>query len=151
MKKQTIEKFGTHYLLGINRDNEKVWLEDFSWDCGWYWGGGYLHTFTNNRQPTRSRDISSHYHFDSFSKDNNLFDGFKEHFVSSTLSDKELWHLCDLMAYFYSLRKSAECLKHGGGQYSKVDGMPEHTDLQTELNKIIETEIIPQVHKLFEL
>ena len=38
MEKRIINKFGKHYLLGINRDGEYVWLEKESWDCDWYWG-----------------------------------------------------------------------------------------------------------------
>ena len=67
--------------LGTNHYGESVWLRDFSWDCGWSWGGGYI----GNR--------SCHYHFDSFYKDSdggscNLFDGFKSHFKQTTLTDK---------------------------------------------------------------
>ena len=65
MKKKIINKFGKHFLLGINHDGEYVWLEKESWDCGWYWGFGYLHTYSNNRCPERSRDLNSHFHFDS--------------------------------------------------------------------------------------
>lgn len=60
------------YLIGINEDGEKVFLEEPSWDCGWYWGFGYLETYTNNRQITRSRDIQSHSHFQDFDENSSL-------------------------------------------------------------------------------
>jgi hypothetical protein len=30
--------------------NQKVYLTGFSWDCQWYWGGGYI----------RTKDIHTH-------------------------------------------------------------------------------------------
>ena len=49
MEKQKITKFGDdYYLLGINQENEKVWLEKPSWDCDWYWGFGYVEIFNQN-------------------------------------------------------------------------------------------------------
>ena len=59
MKKQVINKFGTHYLLGRTYSGQKVWLQKESWDCGWYWGFGYLHEFTNNEYPELARDIDA--------------------------------------------------------------------------------------------
>jgi len=150
-EKKTITVFNElHFYLGQTADGQNVWLQDFKWDCGWYWGGGYLHTFTNNNNPTASKDIDSHYHFDGLGKDDNknLYDGFKSHIVKTPLTDKEIWHLCDLMAYFYTLRQSAEQVARGGANYSHVEGMPKHKDLGKQLNEIIASEVIPQVTKL---
>ena len=46
-------------------DNESIFLSPPSWDCGWYWGFGYL----DNK--------NCHYHLSELSKDYNLFDGIK--------------------------------------------------------------------------
>jgi hypothetical protein len=63
-KKHSFKKFGNEYrLLLIEEDGTKVYLEKHSWDCGWYWGMGYVETFTNNNRPEFSDDISSHSHF----------------------------------------------------------------------------------------
>ena len=36
-----------YYLLGKRKeDNRKVWLEEGSWDCDWYWGLGYVEIFS---------------------------------------------------------------------------------------------------------
>lgn len=115
MKKKIINKFGKHYLLGINHVGGYVYLEEPSWDCGWYWGFGYLHTYTNNTQPERSRDISSHIHFDSL-----FLNGpecpremFKKYFKSTVLTENEIWELCDYMKTFYTLKSVAELFKNG--------------------------------------
>ena len=66
MEKQTLTIFGKkNYLLGTDQNGRKLFLVAPSWDCGWYWGFGYIETYTNNRHPERSKDIASHNHFDS--------------------------------------------------------------------------------------
>lgn len=64
MKKKQVNKFGEHRLL-FKQDGIKHYLQKHSWDCGWYWGKGYITTYTNERQPIKSKDISSHSHLDS--------------------------------------------------------------------------------------
>ena len=115
MKKKIINKFGKHYLLGINKDGDYVYLEEPSWDCGWYWGFGYLHTYTNNKQPERSRDLSSHFHFDStfLNKNKASCDVFKEYFKETVLTETEVWELVDYMKTFYTLKSAAELFKNG--------------------------------------
>ena len=30
-------------LLGYTKyDHKPIYLDGFSWDCGWYWGGGHI-------------------------------------------------------------------------------------------------------------
>ena len=115
MKKKIINKFGKHYLLGINKDGDYVYLEEPSWDCGWYWGFGYLHTYSNNKCPERSRDLSSHFHFDStfLNKNKSSRDAFKEYFKTTVLTDDEIWELVDYMKTFYTLKSTAELFKNG--------------------------------------
>lgn len=115
MQKKIINKFGKHYLLGINKDGEYVWLEEPSWDCGWYWRFGYLHTYTNNKQPERSRDLSSHFHFDStfLEGPEHSRDMFKKYFKETVLTDDEIWELVDYMKTFYTLKSVAELFKNG--------------------------------------
>lgn len=115
LNKQLKNKFGkTFYLIGIRtEDNQKVWLEDFSWDCDWYWGGGYLEVF--NKTYT---DINEHYHINSLIKDCNLFDGIKKHFKEIVLTDEELWEFCDYIKSFYTLKEMAELVHQGGSNYT---------------------------------
>ena len=44
-------------LLGYTKyDHKPIYLDGFSWDCGWYWGFGYL----GNK--------NCHYHVDGLEK-----------------------------------------------------------------------------------
>lgn len=152
LKKKTINKFGKHYLLGINYDGEYVWLEKESWDCGWYWGFGYLHTYTNNRQPERSKDITAHFHFDSaFLKGPECTrDMFKKYFKETVLTDDEIWELCDYMKTFYTLKSVAELFKSG---YSHQTERAKIEDLKSEeqqdlVNKVWLPELFKRIEKL---
>lgn len=116
MKKKTMRAFGkTIYLLGKDKEGINYWLEEPSWDCGWYWGFGYVETYTNNTNPSKARDISSHQHFDSlFLKGNKCaYDMFKGFFAETPLTNDEIWELVDYMYTFYTLRETAELFEYG--------------------------------------
>mgnify|MGYP000885812077 CR=1 FL=1 len=150
MKKHKINKFGEHYFLGIDQDNKKVYLQKASWDCGWYWGFGYLRTFTNNNNPEVSRDISSHTHFDSeiINGKSHAFNNFKNYFKRTPLTDNEIWQLCDYMSTFYNLKKSAEIFGRGYSHYTekaKLD-IIKNNEITNKINK----EMLPALFEKIE-
>ena len=140
MKKQTTIAFKKKiYLLGVDAEGTKYWLEAPSWDCGWYWGFGYVETYTNNNYPNHSRDINSHQHFDSlFLNDSkvNAFDAFNEFFKETTLNEKEIHLLIDYMSSFYKLKDVAKTLGVG---YSNM------TETAKEINEKILTAIFKRI------
>jgi hypothetical protein len=136
IKKTTIDKQKSHafkkdvYLLGKDADGIRYWLEAPSWDCGWYWGFGYVETYQQNRTPSKARDIDSHSHIDSsfmgkvsfYNTDKNAWD-YTEYihnifdcptFTETTFSEKEGWTLSELFKTFYQLRESADMFGKGG-------------------------------------
>jgi hypothetical protein len=150
MEKRIINKFGKHFLLGINKDGEYVWLEKESWDCGWYWGFGYLHTFTNNRQPERSKDLSAHFHFDStfLNGPDCCHNMFKNYFKETVLTDNEIWELCDYMKTFYTLKSVAELFKCG---YSHQTERAKLEKVQSETQYDLVNKVwLPEVFKRIE-
>ena len=160
LKKQTSHAFGKDvYLLGNNADGVAYWLEAPKWDCEWYWGFGYVETYTNNRRPDKAKDIASHQHIDSsfmgsvevYDTDkqvwkkgeyiHNIYDSPK--FVNTTFSEKEGWTLSELFATFYHLRKSAEFFAKGG---MHLITNPLASSLRDEkLAKKINEELIPAI------
>lgn len=47
MDKQRSRAFGKKiYLLGEDKCGDRYWLEEPFWDCGWYWGFGYIETYS---------------------------------------------------------------------------------------------------------
>lgn len=154
MKKQTLTIFGKkNYLLGTDENGRKLFLVAPSWNCGWYWGFGYIETYTNNSHPERSRDIASHNHFDSlFGNNCNLYDGFKRIIKDSTLSDSELWQLCDYMKTFYCLRETADILGFGHSYYAekaKLDIVKDEAYAE-RINKVVLPELFKHIEDLFE-
>ena len=129
MKKKTSYAFGKKiYLLGKDENGTLYWLEEPSWDCGWYWGFGYIETYTNNKNPHLARDINSHQHWQGLIMNSkcNAYDNFKKLFIETPLSDNEIWELCDYMRTFYSLREVAELFNHGYSHYTekaKIDDL----------------------------
>lgn len=153
MTKQIKTIFGKkYYLLGKGKDGANYWLEAPSWDCGWYWGFGYVETFTNNKNPEKSRDIVSHDHFDRLflTKDKNDYDVFKEFFAESVLNDEETWKLLDYMNTAYVLKSTAEIFNHGGSNYTEKAYLENLKDknLEDKINKEMLPEIFEKVSEL---
>lgn len=149
MEKRTTKAFNTKiYLLGrCKEDGKNVWLEEPSWDCGWYWGFGYLEKYTNNNNPSMAKDIISHSHFDStfFNREKCAYDTFIDYFEETTLRPDEIWLLLDYMHTFYALRKVADIFHSGSSHYTSRAEMEllKDADLYNHINK----EILPTLFK----
>lgn len=115
LAKTKSKAFGKYvYLLGADEDGVYYWLESPTWDCGWYWGFGYIETYTNNQYPHLASDISSHQHADNFLGEYfTEFNGSKPRLKKRTFTDKEGWELSELFETFYTLRKAAELFGRG--------------------------------------
>ena len=154
-KKKIDERNGEkYYLLGTDHDGKKVWLTEASWDCGWYWGFGYITIFTSN-VPSRSKDIMSHSHWNhsiAWKFHNKSCSHINENkdFKSTVVDNKESWLLSELMKTFYSLSDIAE-LYHHGGSFITSNPMAEKLKDQKkhdEINKVILPELFQEVYKL---
>ena len=153
MKKQIITWNGKkYYLLGTDVDGTKYWLEESKFDCNWYWGIGYVETFTNNRNPERSRDIQSHQHFDGlfFDKKENGRDIFEQFIIDSTLSDKEVWQLMEIMQTLYMCRNYSDMLYCGGSHYTTnpCSAIIKNQDEYERINKIVIPKLLEELYKL---
>ena len=139
-------------LLGYN-NNEPIYLSPPSWDCGWYWGFGYL----GNK--------NCHYHVDGLKKHEvynyekkcfeyeftNLYDGFIKHFGKTLRVRKsDLWALCELFQTFYTLREAAEVLGRGGSRYTSnpAKDIIENKDEVKRINEIVLPQIFEEIYKI---
>ena len=153
LEKKTMTAFNKKiFLLGQDKEGTNYWLEAPSWDCGWYWGFGYIETYTNNRNPGMAKDINSHSHFDSMFMNGpeNVRDQFKNFFVKTTLTDDEIWELCDYMKTFYTLKTFAELFRRGYSYYTeraKVEGLIQVEQVD-QINKVHLPEIFQRIEKL---
>lgn len=127
-------------FLGTSVEGERVYLTPPSWDCGWYWGWGYI----GNRH--------CHYHLDSLFKHTNMHDGIKAHFKTFTaVEPKDLWTFCELVKTFYSLRETAEVLTRGGSHYTNnpCQELIKDADYAKHINTVLIPAIFAETYKLF--
>lgn len=153
IKKIRSRAFGKDcYLLGADKKGVWYWLEAAKWDCDWYWGLGYVESYTRNESPITSKDVSSHNHFDSMflGKAASCKDMFDEFFVETPLNDNEVWKLLELMNAAYIARRYSDMLYSGGAHISE-NPMKETIRNEVEYKRINE-EVIPalmaEVYKL---
>lgn len=146
MKKQKNHAFGKDiYLLGKDNGGTLYWLEAGNWDCKWYWGFGYVETYTNNKNPGKSRDIQSHQHFNwlFFNKNKDGHTAFKEFFAETPFTDSEIWKLLELMKAFYTAREYSDMIYRGGANYT-TNPVKEVIQNETEYDRI-NKEMIPAI------
>lgn len=153
MNKQTSNAFGKIiFLLGEDEDGVNYWLEQATWDCDWYWGGGYVETYTNNEYPHLSRDIDSHQHFDGlfFKGNKNGYDAFKEFFVETPFTDKEIWKICELMRSFYIAREYSDMIHRGGAHYTSnpVSEIIKDDAEYERINKVVIPAIMQSLYEI---
>jgi len=141
-----------NFLLGINKDGKKVWIESGRFDCSWYWGFGYVEIYTH-----KYFDIETHTHFDGlfFNKHNiSCWDAFKEYFKETTLSDKEIWTLLEHMKTFYTLRSYSDMLHSNGSGITKNNIICNYSDENKKeyqrINEILIPEIMNHVYNLLK-
>lgn len=102
----------TYYLLGMDENKIKYYLEKGKFECDWYWSGGYIETFNRNKS-----DINLHTHYDT-GKVHGLrfsyYDDFNKIFKKCTLTDSEKWKFHELMRTFYTAKEAMEMSYRGG-------------------------------------
>ena len=142
-------------LLGVH-NGEKIYLSPPSWDCGWYWGFGYL---GNN---------NCHYHVDGLKKSEtynfenkvweykffNLYDGFIEHFGDSLMIRKSnLWEFAELFDTFYKLREIAGVYMRGGSHLTTnpCKDLIINEDEVKRINEVILPAIFTEIYRIIEL
>ena len=151
IKKETRIKFGRkRYFLGVRKeDNKKIYLTEATWDCGWYWGFGYVNSF-------KKGDIYDHQHFDTLFLKKNIFDSFKNYFVSTPLTNDEIYFLLSYMKEFYIMQKYAELLQYGGYIIVRAISILEEKNKDANkkeverINNNLIPELLEKIYKLLE-
>ncbi len=113
IKKRKNRAFGKDiYLLGKFASGEYFWLEAATWDCNWYWGFGYVKSYTNNKNPELAKDVCWHQHVDGLI--NLKIGGNYCHRLAENpnveecvLSKDEDYEFSSLLEQFYTLKKAA--------------------------------------------
>lgn len=127
--------------LGEHKDLGKLWLEDFKWNCGWYWGGGYI----------GNKDLHMHFKYFLNLGCNDTTFGY-ELLSETKITESQWWRLLDLFKQFYAYKEAAECFQYGG--YMTTDGRKDaeiSKPMASMINKHIETVIISEIRELCKI
>lgn len=137
---KTLRAYKKKTLLGVV-DGENIYLSSPSWDCGWYWGFGYL------------GNENCHYHLDGIAKNENLHDGLIKHFGKSfVIRISQIWTFAELIKTFYGLKDAAELFGRGG---SHLTSNPCQELIKNEfevkrINEVVLPALFDAIYKLLE-
>jgi len=140
-----------HYI-GIN-DWKKVYLSAPSWDCGWYWGFGYLW----------NKDC--HYHLDWLTKIQtynsekqvfeyeflNLKDWIVKHFTDLQIKEGSIWTFTELMNTAYKLKEVVWILAKWSSNYTDnpLWELIRNNDESVRINEEVLPAIFLEIEKCF--
>jgi hypothetical protein len=158
------------WYLGTTKGShpENVYLEDFSWDCGWYWGGGYIgnskfhahfdgafldvpdirgHSLGNFVTPwTVLKDYQKGAKV--LSNGCSVWEPLGTFLDNPQYTENEWWRIKDLFKQFYTLRDAAQVFQYGGHCSARGRSPAEINKVMAEqINNHIKTVIIPEIHK----
>lgn len=135
-KLKRVKSSKDEYFLGEGADGTKYYLESPSWDCGWYWGFGYIQGYKDGIH-------QSHEHADNFYPRWTLTD--ESRLVKTTFTHGEGWELAELFAEFYHLKTQAEFWKNG--KLNLTNSIFSGGFKDAPLVKKINEEMLPKVMK----
>lgn len=149
--------------------SEPIYLFDFSWDCGWYWGGGYIgnknmHCHFDgcflNTPDIRGHSLGSF--ITPWSEkpkycDNpvvltngcSIWEPLSTFLDNPKFDEKTWWRVKDLFKQFYRLRDAAEVFRHGGN--CTPNGRTENevnVEMAKSINLHIQNVVIPEIRKV---
>ena len=127
---------------------ERLFINGFEWECGWYWAGGYI------------TSVNSHQHFEGLflddlhevekdgrkEKKTGLWLDLGEICEDAQYTAEEWWRIKDLFKQFYVLRRAAEVFQYGGHCTERNRSEKEKSPANAQrMNIHIETVIIPEI------
>ena len=154
------------YLGNLKNSSECVYLEDFEWDCGWYWGGGYVgnrnmgchfdgcfletpdirgHALGNFVTPwTVLKDYQKGARI--VSNGCSVWENLDCFLDNAQYNARQWWRIKDLFKQFYALKAAAEVFWYGGHCTSDKRSEKElSADMAYKINQHIEHVIIPLI------
>lgn len=127
--------FGTR-----KEDDTRIYLSAPTWDCGWYWGFGYL----GNK--------NEHYHLLDYSngRNINMYDALTTDYDLNPNIFNNVWEFCELSVTAYRLREAAEIYQRGGSHYTinPCASVIKNLDEYTRINWVVLPAIFDKLHDL---
>jgi hypothetical protein len=133
---------------------EDVFLAPPSWDCGWYWGFGYI----------RNRNLHTHYNclclkkLEKYNYKKQVYE--LTDFIhileqnpnfQTTLSRSKQWQLSDYMKSFYALKEASEVLGRGSSHYTgQVNTSIKNTSMSRKIDSVILPKLFNDIYLLLK-
>jgi len=137
------------YLLGEDAEGTKYWLEKPYWDCGWYWGFGYIVTYKGNKKPSKAQEIRKIQHATNFHPKWVL--NYDSILVKTTFTENEAWKLAELFERFYTFKNLAKLYSRGWGNITFIDDFNMQDNKEAEkINKKILPKIMDEIIKILK-
>lgn len=130
-----------------------VFIKRPSFECGWYWGFGYLERWNG-----RKGDIDFHSHIDhefGTNKDGrrvNWYEGMQELLDQGDVfvDDHDRWKFLEIVKTIYNLKMTAEVLGRGGSHYASnplADEIKHHNEVR-RINNYLIPKLIDEMYKV---
>lgn len=137
----TSTDWNTKIFFGVNKNtNERIWLDKPSWDCGWYWGFGYL----------GNKDC--HYHLSGYQngRNINMYDALMGDYDLNPKIKENMWQFCELVKTAYVLKETAEVLGRGGSHFTTniCKDIIVNKDEVKRINEVVLPKIFDAIYKL---
>jgi hypothetical protein len=133
------------YLLGEDESGTRYFLAEPSWDCGWYWGFGYIAGYEKDKP----REQASHEHADHFmSKWFTSFNNSEPRLSKTTFDEEEGWRLSELFKRFYTLKEAAEMFYFGGVRVNHDDEYLKDEALAKRINEVLIPKVTAEIIKI---
>lgn len=143
-----LREYPENVYMGMTEDGDRIYLRRPSWDCGWYWGFGYL------------GNDNCHYHLSGLTSEhkNNLWNALRKEFpidtgagagaVAQMWRRKTLWEFCEVVKTVYTLREAAEVLGRGGAHYTEnpCKELIQNPDEVKRLNEVVIPRLIDEMY-----
>lgn len=149
-----LREYSEKVLLG-KVDNNNIYLSAPSWDCGWYWGFGYLGNENCHYHVGGLNKIET-YNFAKSTREYEFVDlktGFERHFGDSfIIRSSDRWVFAELFSTFYKLTETAEVLGRGGSHLTSnpAKDIIINKDDTARINNIVLPAIFDEIYKIIE-
>lgn len=127
------------YLGTRKSDGAKIYISPPEWDCGWYWGFGYI---GNTRE---------HSHLSQYMNANkNMYYELKDVFDLNPIIEKNLWVFCELVRTIYRFREVAEIYRLGGTGFANnpLEHELKNEEEWTRINKVLLPKLFEELDKV---
>ena len=151
---QLLREYPKFVKLGTSTELDgNVFIVLPTWDCGWYWGFGYL-----ERWNARKDDIDFHTHIDSQFSENkdgrrcNWYEGMKDLLDQGDVfeNDTQRWKFLEIVKTIYNLKMTAEVLGRGGSHYGNnplSEEIKNHDEVR-RINNYLIPKLIDEMYKV---